>query len=343
MDLKSGLPFSLIRHGLSFEYPALTNSITTDVVIIGGGISGALTGYALLEAGVECVIVDARTIGLGSTCASTSLLQYEIDVPLFQLIEKIGEQPAVRAYHLCREAIEKLQTICEKISFSEFEFRNSFYFAAQKKDCEFLTREFQARKKFGFKVDYFDSPEVTKHFGFQAPAGILSHHGAHADAYCLTHHLHQYGLKKGLRVFDRTEVLKIQRTDKRVRLKTANGHWISARYVICATGYEVVEMIQKKIVSLQSTYATISESLPELPDALHENLFWNTASPYFYMRTTEDNRIVIGGRDEKYYNPSRRDKLIARKSTLLKKDFNKLFQKIPSKTNLVGQGLLVRQ
>jgi glycine/D-amino acid oxidase-like deaminating enzyme len=329
MDLKSGLPFSLIRHGLPFQYPALHESLKTDVVIIGGGISGALMGYYLIKAGVDCIVVDGRTIGLGSTCASTSLLQYEIDVSLTDLIEKIGERSAVRAYHLCREAIETLAIIAKDIGFPDFDFRNSLYFAHHQKVVPRLRKEFVTRKKHGFKVDFLENDEVTQKFCLPSPAAILSHHGAHADAYCFTHYLHQYGIKKGLSVFDRTYVQKIVRHRSNVTLRTDKGYSISARCVICATGYEVTEMIKKKIVKLQSTYATVSESLQSLPAMLQENIFWNTNDPYFYMRATKDNRIIIGGRDEKYYNPSKRDKLISKKSVGLRNDFRKLFPSVP--------------
>ncbi len=119
MNLLGGYPFWLIKDGLPFNYPTLENSIETDVLIIGGGISGALTAYHLNNAGVDCVVADARTIGLASTCASTSLLQYEIDVPLHILKEKIGLQNAVTAYKLCENAIAKLALLDKKVNCGE--------------------------------------------------------------------------------------------------------------------------------------------------------------------------------------------------------------------------------
>ena len=77
MNLHSGYPYSMIKHGLPFNYPRLEKSISTDVIIMGGGISGALTAYHLVNKGVDCVVIDRRTIGLGSTCSSTSLLQFQ--------------------------------------------------------------------------------------------------------------------------------------------------------------------------------------------------------------------------------------------------------------------------
>lgn len=339
MDLKSGYPFSLIRYGMPYHYPALTASAKTDVVIIGGGISGALAAYYLVKAGIDCIVVDGRSIGLGSTCASTSLLQYEIDVSLQSLIKKIGSRNALRAYAACSKSIDTLAAIAKKIGFLEFDRRKSLYFAAHKKDVSFLREEYDVRKRNGFKVHYLDGDAVEKKFGFTAPGAILSEHAAQADAYLFTHALHQYGISRGLKVFDRTYIEKIQRHKRGVTLKTEAGFSINARKVICATGYEATELIRKKIVALQSTFATISENIPDgIETWAGEALLWNTASPYLYLRHTSDNRIVIGGRDEKFYNPARRDKLIQRKSTLLMKDFQRLFPHIPFKNEFSWAG-----
>ena len=101
MNLKSGYPYFLIKNDLVGDYPKLQSQKSTDVVIMGGDISGALSTYHLLQKGISCIVVDLGSIGLGSTCASTSLLQYEIDTPLHKLAEQIGENNAIRSYQLC--------------------------------------------------------------------------------------------------------------------------------------------------------------------------------------------------------------------------------------------------
>src|SRR5215471_7823553 len=101
MELVAGQPYWLIKNGLPHSYPKLMHDIKCECLLIGGGISGALTAYYLTMAGLQCVLVDARSIGLGSICASTSLLQYELDVPLHELKRKVGEKKAIRAYQLC--------------------------------------------------------------------------------------------------------------------------------------------------------------------------------------------------------------------------------------------------
>src|SRR4051794_21480358 len=89
IDLKSNYPFWLVKNGLLHSYPALENDIICEVAVIGGGITGALAAYHLVEASVDALVLDKRDIGWGSTSASTALLQYEIDTPLHQLIELV--------------------------------------------------------------------------------------------------------------------------------------------------------------------------------------------------------------------------------------------------------------
>ncbi len=340
MKLSSGYPYSLIKNGLPYSYPKLDKHIKTDVLILGGGISGALTAHYLVQEGIDCTVIDARTIGLGSTCASTSLLQYEIDTPLHQLIEMTGAKAAVRSYKLGESAILKLEALAEKTGMKHFERKKSLYSAAHKKDIDFLKQEFEARKKHGFKVKYLDESAILKDFGFKSHGGILSGIAAAIDSYLFTHSLLQFNLQKGLKVYDRTPAAIINHNRNNVQIKTHDKFIITAKKIVYATGYEVVNFISKPIVKLTSTYAIASESFNS-PQKFGKNdcVIWNTAKPYLYMRTTMDNRIIIGGRDEEFFSHIKRDKLIPHKTKQLQNDFKKMFPSIPFKTEFGWAGV----
>ncbi|HWV67512.1 FAD-dependent oxidoreductase [Chitinophaga sp.] len=328
MNLQSGYPYSLIRNGLPYNYPWLEQDIRTQVAVIGGGISGALTAYALTKAGIPCVVADARTIGLGSTAASTSLLQYEIDTPLSELRIKAGRYNANRAYELCALSVGELESICQALHFPHFERKHSLYLASYRKDVKKLSEELEARRELGLKMEWWDAATVKAKMGFNAPAAIYSHTAAQTDAYMLTHALHQYNIKQGAQVFDRTAVTDIDFRPRSVALTTSQGHRITARYLVIATGYEALQYINIPLLKLTSTYALASEPNHAVEQWYQNCLIWETKSPYLYMRTTSDHRILVGGRDEPYYNPGRRDKLIHRKAKQLEKDFHKKFPQL---------------
>ena len=340
MNLVSGYPFWLIKDGLPFNYPALENSISTDILIIGAGVSGALAAYQLVNAGAACVIVDGRTVGLGSTCASTSLLQYEIDTPLTELIDKVGEKKAVLSYKLCEEAIGKVGAIDKKIKCGEFEPKKSLYYAANKNHLGFLKKEFNSRKAHGFKVNLLDERSIKKNYGMVAPGAILSETAAETNAYKFTHALLQYCRKKGVGIYDRTLVTNISHQRNGVVVTTGNGCKIKAKKLIYANGYEAVNYIDKKIVKLSSTYATISEQITTQVDLWEDEvLIWNTADPYLYVRSTRDKRIIVGGRDEPFMNAHTSNSLISLKSKQLKKDIEKLFPAMDYKPEFSWSGI----
>ena len=85
MDLHSDLPFWTVRNGLIQTYPAMDQDLRCDALVVGGGITGALVAHSLVRSGVDCIVIDRRDIGQGSTSGSTALLQFEIDTPLYKL------------------------------------------------------------------------------------------------------------------------------------------------------------------------------------------------------------------------------------------------------------------
>ena len=146
MDLRTDYPFWLLDKGILSSYPSLEKDISTEVAIIGAGISGALIAWQLCNAGVRCVMVDRRHVGMGSTAATTGLLQYEIDTPLAELIGKVGYKNACDSYLLCNSAIDELAKLCRKFRHAEFARRPSFQYASFKKDIQQLKKEYTLRK-----------------------------------------------------------------------------------------------------------------------------------------------------------------------------------------------------
>ncbi|HOY20975.1 MAG TPA: FAD-dependent oxidoreductase [Haliscomenobacter sp.] len=326
MNLHTANPYWLLKSGLLFEYPSLQQNLKTDYAIIGGGITGALIAWYLSRAGVSVVLLDRRHIGMGSTCASTSMLQYEIDTPMYQLAEIVGEDNAARSYWLCAEAINKLEIICNQLAVAtDFEKKPSLYYASRKADLPGLKTELTIRQKHGFVVEFLDQADLQALFPFAAPGALYSKEGAQVDAYTLTHGLLQDAIGQGAGIFDKTTVTAINRNKNGVILETKEGHSVRARKLVIATGYESGQWLPRQIAALHSSYALVSE--PYAAETLwHENaLVWETARPYLYFRTTADRRVLIGGRDEPFQDAKRRDRLLKRKSQQLTRDFEKLF------------------
>jgi glycine/D-amino acid oxidase-like deaminating enzyme len=97
-------------------------------------------------------------------------------------------------------------------------------------------------------------------------------------------------------------------------------------------------MIKEKFVNLISTYAMVSETESKLSKLYDDLLIWNTSDPYIYLRTTDDGRFLIGGEDEEFRNPQKRDRLIGKKEKRLLKSFEKHLPNIPFYSDFAWAG-----
>ena len=339
MKLKSYEPFWLVKNGLINAYPSLRKNHKTDILIIGGGITGSLIAHQCIKDGYKTTLVDRRDVCNGSTSATTSMLQYEIDTQLWELIDMIGEKGAIASYKACSDAIDLLQTVVKEIkSDCGFKKKKSLYFAARKKDVASLKKEFEARQKHDFPVQWLSANDIKKKFQIENTyGGILSDQGASFDAYECAHDLLSYNHRKGLNVFDKTDIVDV-RYGKNIIATTEFGSTIEAKKIIYCNGFESTEIIKEKFVNLISTYAIVSEILEEKPKALENLLIWNTAEPYLYIRTTDDNRLLVGGEDEDFVNPKLRDSLIDKKEVKLIKQLQKIKPNFDFRTDYTWAG-----
>ena len=330
MDLKSGYPFWAIKNGLMHAFPPLQAGISVDVVVLGGGITGALIARELAEHGHEVAVIDQRDIGWGSTAASTALLQYEIDTHMTDLARQHGEANAVLAYRACAEAIDMAAALAKDIGDVDFARMQSLYYASRRRHRDALEDEYALRKRHGFDVHWLEPAEIASRYGFDAPAAILSAKAARIDPYRAAYRILTRLHKRGVAVHDRTVVSRLQASARSVRLETTRGGVVKAKYLVMATGYAAQHFIDKNVAKNRSSYAFITDPIaPELLGPLHDCMVWESARPYLYLRTTGDGRLLVGGEDDSIDIPAKRDALVEKKARKLAKKVSALFPHLP--------------
>src|SRR5690606_19890773 len=243
-------------------------------------------------------------------------------------------------YNACSKSIDDLEKISDEIkSTAGFERKKSLYFATKRKDLPWLKKEFEARKSAGFKVKWLDADELQEQFGLEKTfGGILSDQGASVDAFILAHELLAFNVEKGLKIFDKTEMKSVKYHPDFNEVFTTEGFKIKTKKIIYCIGYESKDLIKEDFVQLKSTFAVVSEREKSLPDNLDKMLFWNTDEPYLYMRTTDDGRLLIGGGDEDFANPQKRDKIIGKKEGEILKNLKKVLPEYQFYTDFTWAG-----
>jgi len=321
LDLTSDDRFWPIHDGPGVAYNSLPGDRSCDVAIIGAGITGALVADEMSAAGLSVIVVDQRQPGLGSTSASTALLQYELDQPLHRLIKKVGQSRAVDAYRATRDGVRAIARIAGELD-ADVGFRAlpSLYVASRKRDAKSFRTECLARRKAKLPCRLFNREAISRVVDLDSSAALWSSIGGEVDPLRLTRALlERCARRPRFEVYGRTAVDALAPAPSTVALRTGRGT-VRASWVIVASGYEAGRFLARPVAKLHSTYAMVTEPLKQFRGWRRRCLIWESARPYLYIRTTSDGRIMVGGEDDPFRNPEERDaRLPAKAATLLRK------------------------
>ena len=296
--------------------PALAENIKCDALIVGAGIAGSLIAQGLSRQGLDVVIVDRELPSRGSTVASTSMLLWEVDVPLTQLTEMIGFERASHAWRASLQAVRGLKSLVARSGVAcDMRDRDSLYLAAGDTAKDLLA-EHELRQRAGLPGVFLDHRMLLENFGFTRASAILSPDAADADPVLLTHGLLRLALVRGARLF-RAEAVGFDRSSRAVEVALQDGHRIEARHVVLATGYVMPDIVHSNVQTVASSWAIATAPQPEnvWKDGA---LIWENKKDYLYARTTPAGRIILGGEDSTTEtDPEARDALIPQKSRVL--------------------------
>ena len=328
MKLISGKPFWSMDRPDFISAPQLERDITCDVVIVGAGVTGADRRCVSTD-GFDVVVIDKNQPGQGSTSASTSLLMYELDVPLHELREMIEPDDAARAYRLGVDAIKQIGQLASELPTDlAFRMKPSVYLTARHGNVSDLYAEFEARRQIGIDVDWMSRADIASRFSFERHAAILSHDAAEIDPMRFTLAMLRRSMSRGVRLFGNGAIASATPTENGIIVRTETGHAIRVGKLIHATGYAAAQYVGKKLAMGRVTYAAATTPLRSFDGWWRQCHLWEATDPYLYLRTLPDGRAMIGGLDDRglrFINDTQRQR---RKCGVLSDRFAKLFPRI---------------
>jgi len=335
-DLRSGASLWDSRPQARPPSASIESDARTDVLIVGAGITGAITAHALAAAGFDVIIADRRGPALGSTAASTALLQYEVDVPLTELTQEIGPDRAERAWRRSHRAVADLVARARSLKIdADITPRTTLYLQGDRLGAEQLELECDARARAGFQVEFLTRRQTDDRFGIPR-AAIRSHANATADPVRLTSGFLQGAIHHGARLAYPLEIIKVDPAPQQVLAHTPSGT-IRAKHLVFATGYELAHGIPREGHRIISTWAMATDPQPRnlWPD---EPLIWEASDPYLYIRTGPQGEVICGGEDEDFADDDARDRLIPRKTETLRRKLRAMLPKLDTTPRFAWAG-----
>lgn len=307
------------------RYPRLSGAHTTDVAIVGGGMTGALVAYLFASAGIAVTVVDAGRVGCGSTVASSALLLQEPDLELTQLQKRYGAGPSRQIWQLSHESSRQLAALLARLRIRcGFTRRDAVYYAADAEAVERLYAEFILRSRAGFDAEWLTPGDLRRLTGLSGRGAIRTHGGGQFDPYRACLGVLRSAAVAGAKVFEHARVSRIDVERDRARLRTRRGT-LEARQVVIATGYATTNF--RPLAGRFRMYRTYVLATERIDTAgrdeigLSDLMVWDTRRPYHYARWTDDRRLLLGGGDRLLKPGQRRRQLFSAARCELREHF----------------------
>jgi glycine/D-amino acid oxidase-like deaminating enzyme len=216
-------------------------NLSVEVVIVGGGITGAIAAYTFAESGLAVALVEARRIGRGSTAASTALLMREPDKDFRELAQRYGPLASRSIWEAIGRATKDLVALIRRLKIScGLREANSIYYTVRADDVGDLRKEFEARRNARLGARWLSGRGVKQRTGISAAAGILMSGNAQLNPYEACVGFVHHALGRGARVFENSPVRRVQTAGDGVEVFTRDGS-LRAKCVLVTTGYATPE------------------------------------------------------------------------------------------------------
>ncbi len=201
---------------------SLNGDISTDVLIIGGGITGILTAFLLQNAGVDYILAEQNRICKGVTANTTAKITVGHGFCYQKILALRGIKTAKGYYLANQKAFQELSQLCSNID-CDYHIKNNYVYSS---DFAKIEKELSALKKIGANAKFCEDLAIPiKNIG----AVCLENQAEFNPFKFLSF------ISEDLKIFENTKVLELLGTTA----VTEKGK-IKAKRIVVATHFPII-------------------------------------------------------------------------------------------------------
>lgn len=278
-------------------YTKLTQNISTEVCIVGGGFGGLLSAYFLALEGKRVSVIESGELAGGQSGRTTAQLSNALDDGFVKLTKYHGEEGLRLALDSHSKAMDLIEKIIIKENIEcEFERVSGFLFSNDDTGKE-LKKEMEAALRGGLKeVELWHSSPLASfnngpclHFPNQVQIHPLKFLKSLAETL----------FKMGVKIYTNTHVKSIKGGKNSVVI-TRDDNTIECKNIIVATNTPINDLFA--IHTKQAAYRTYVLAFEIQKNSIPKAFYWDTMEPYHYIRLESGSltdTLIIGGEDHK--------------------------------------------
>lgn len=278
------------------RFPPLDGDTRADIVVIGGGIVGALTAWECAQRGAKVILVERHHVGSGDTGFSTAFLLHVPDARFDVIRQQLGDHAFASLLTSARAAQNELNALVATHRIQCGWAELPALFGSYDSGNADLRAQWKAIDGFDPSAEWVSGP-AAKPF----TEAIRFDHQACWDPRAFVVALLSIPNPQ-LRVVEETEATRLT-PDQPTIITTPHGT-ITADRVIVATGsLDALLPDLNPLLTPTISYALTARYPSGVP--LADNLFWDTDSPYQYYRRLDERTMMLGGADRSFADHQR--------------------------------------
>ena len=288
--------------------PTLTESINTELLIVGGGFTGLWTALLAKEnnPNAEVVIIEAGEIAFGASGRSggfvSSSLTHSFNNGVsrwpdeMETIVKLGHENL----NEIEETIKRYNIKCDYIRSGELKVTSKPH------EVDLILDEFKESNKSGELVKLYDKEKIKTIVNSPTfLAGIFNSACGLVNPAMLAWGLKKVCIELGVRIFEKTQAIAVENEGEWVLVKTQYGQIKSKKVALATNAFP--SLIKKLNYYIAPVYDYVLVSEP-LTKEQRELINWHrrqgvvdVSNQYHYYHYTIDGRILFGGYDAIYH------------------------------------------
>jgi len=211
---------------------SLKEDIETDVLIIGGGMTGITTAYFLQDKNLDVTLVEQNTIASGQSSKTTGKLTYLQGTILDKIKNVYDEDTVIKYIESQKEAIEIVKNIIIQNNIKcDFESNNSYIFSSKKVNIDKINKNKNKLDKGNHKY------KIAENIPIKFPSKLSLKVD---DTAVFNPVKYLLGIKDVIKdkinIYENTRILNVE-LDNNTYIATTNKNIIKAKKVVFACHY----------------------------------------------------------------------------------------------------------